>query len=360
MSAVELDDQRPAEKHNYDRTVRTLLRNAAQRTLRTAAKLNIPARIQRCLPANVSVLVYHRIADPSEPDFYGFADVVSATRGEFSRQLDYLRANCNVVGLDTIAACQRGDAELPPNAVLITFDDGYRDNLTAAAPELQMRNMPAVLFLTTGFADGTLCFSWDWIAEAFKTTAVRNACLPLLGNRAWHSARERAFIAAEWIAAGKRLDHCQFRRQIFALSKVLDVAPARPAPRHVRLDWAEVHKLAASGFAIGAHTATHPILSRISPERSEREIAVSCEAIKRQLGAAVKCFAYPNGLFAEDHEAMVARQGLQLGFRAEGGIAFAREIRRRPFAIRRIGIGLKDDIPRFAAKVMGVTRLKDL
>ena len=349
----------PISTSDVSRPLASVLRGAARVSLRAAAKFNIPARLQRCLPANVAVLVYHRIGDPSEPGFYGFGSVVSATRPEFARQLDYLKANCNVIGMSELLAWRRGEFELPGNAVLITFDDGYRDNLTSAAPELQARDLPAVLFLTSGFADGTLCFSWDWIAEAFKTTQLRSAKLPVLGDATWDSARQRSRIAAGWIAAGKGLDHCNFRRQMLALATMLDVPPPSPAPRSVRLDWADIRALMTAGFAIGAHTATHPILSRVSLQRAAREIAVSRTAIERQIAAPVSCFAYPNGLFNEDHEKLVEQEGLELAFRAEGGVAFAGEIKRRPLAIRRICISLKDDIPRFAAKVMGATRLME-
>ena len=68
----------------------------------------------------------------------------------FEAQLDYLRRNFNVLSLGDYLRARREGRELPPYSVVITFDDGYRNFYTMAAPRLRERSLPASLFLTVG------------------------------------------------------------------------------------------------------------------------------------------------------------------------------------------------------------------
>jgi peptidoglycan/xylan/chitin deacetylase (PgdA/CDA1 family) len=313
--------------------------------------------VRRTLPANLSVLAYHRIVDPYKSGFYGLKGNVSATPSAFEAQLEYMAGECNVISLDDLAALTTHGKPLPENAVLITFDDGYRDNYTTALPALAKRGLPAVLFAATGFVDGLICPFWDWVIQAFRITEKERAALPLLGFRAWKTADEREAVGAEWIKASLMCPHLEFRRALGALSKTIDLPlPAAPPPG-LMMNWDELKAMMQGGFAIGAHSATHPVLLRTSPDRARREIEVSKAILEQRTNSRVTSFAFPNGLFSSDHEGMLASADYSFGFRVEGGLALSSEIKERPFAIRRTCIALKDDLPRFVAKVGGVARL---
>lgn len=307
-------------------------------------------------------LLYHRIDDPDRPDFYGYRDNVSATRETFAAQLDYLVKNFDVVTLDDCIAWIEGRAPLSSRAVLVTFDDGYRDNFLNAMPELAARNLRAVLFAATGFMDDKAVFYWDWVAEAFRWSSLSKAELPLLGHTVFDNLQQRQTVARRWITAAKALLDEDKRHQIDNLAESLQVLPPHEPPPGLHMTWPEVGAAARSSFDIGAHTINHPIVSRLSIHEAEREIAGSRATLEQVLGQPVRAFAYPNGQpgdFGPDHELVLEKLGFSIGFAAHGGLTFSAEAKHRPFALRRVGVNFRDHLPRFAAKVGGATRFLD-
>ena len=344
-------------KTGPSRLIRSVKKKTFRTLLSTAHNMKLFSSLRRRLPSNLGVLAYHRIADPNHPRFVGFKSNVSATLQAFSEQLDYLKGECNVLSLDDLTAVVRDGKELPENAVLITFDDGYRDNFTTALPALVQRRLPAVLFATTGFLDGFIFPFWDWVTEAFVTARVEAAILPLLGKRKWRTRPDREHVALEWIKAGISRPHPEFRDALLELSRALgEPLPFSPPPGHM-MNWDELRTMIGSGFSIGSHTVTHPVLQCVNSDRALGEIKVSKALLERRTGARVTSFAYPNGLFSQEHERMLEDVGFTFGFRVEGGLSFKGELSDKPFAIRRTCINLKDDMPRFAAKVAGMARL---
>ncbi|MGI9522283.1 MAG: polysaccharide deacetylase family protein [Hyphomicrobiaceae bacterium] len=342
---------------------RTLRRRLAGPVMEAALRLRAGPCTRGLLPKNLVVLAYHRIDDPRRPGFYGFSGNVSATRQAFSEQLDLLAEQYTVVGIDDVVAWRRGLIDLPRNPVLITFDDGYRDNFTDALPELAARRLPAVLFVCTGYVDGTVYFWWDWVADVFARTKLRQAVLPLLGNWAWENAEERSRLAALWVNVAKRLPQMTLRYCLRELAATIGEEIPERGPSQARLTWDELKVMTEQGFMVGAHTVRHPNVNRISEERARKEIATSRAIIEQRLGISVDSFAYPYGGkddFNERHERILEQEGFALGFRLDGGITFAREVRRRPFAVRRVCITQKDTLPRFAAKVAGASRFASL
>jgi len=122
------------------------------------------------------------------------------------------------------------------------------------------------------------------------------------------------------------------------------------------LSWDDVRRLASEGLEFGGHTRTHPILTTMPLDEAREEITGSHERISAELGRPPVAFAYPNGSrmdFTREHEAAVRQSGYSLAFSLEPGPIALTKARQRPMAIRRIYVGFKDDMPRFAAKLAG-------
>ena len=307
-------------------------------------------------------LLYHRIDDPDRPEFYGFRDNVSATREAFAAQLDYLVKNFDVVTLDDCIAWVEGRAPLSSRAVLITFDDGYRDNFLNAAPELTARDLRAVLFAATGFIDDQAVFYWDWVAEAFRWSSQTEAVLPLLGFTEFDNPQMRQRAAQRWITAAKALLDGEKKLRIKNLANCLDVPPPHRPPPGLHMSWPDLGASARDCFDIAAHTVNHAIVSRLSLNEAEHQIARSKTTLEIVFGHPVRAFAYPNGQpgdFGPEHEAILEKLGFSIGFAAHGGLTFAAEATQKRFALHRACINFHDDLPRFAAKVAGATRFLD-
>jgi peptidoglycan/xylan/chitin deacetylase (PgdA/CDA1 family) len=251
------------------------------------------------------VLTFHRVNDDADPFFPSVPTVV------FEQQMEYVaRAFC-VLPVETLVERMRSGT-LPRHALAITFDDGYRDTLTHAAPILARHALPATVFLTTGLI-GTAQASWfDRLALAFKTTPAPVFVTPQGERLTLHTP------AARLAALDRMLDHLKRMAEVdftFQLAGVLEVlGGADPSGlKNLMLSWDDVQALTGLGFSVGAHTVSHPILSRVSRERAWAEIAGSRAAIGSVLGRAPAAFAYPNGQ-AQDYTATVRDLVRDAGF----------------------------------------------
>jgi peptidoglycan/xylan/chitin deacetylase (PgdA/CDA1 family) len=230
-----------------------------------------------------AILVYHRVTEEAR-------SAIAMPPWRFRQQMNYLRLHYRVVALaDLVAALRRGERLSAPT-VAITFDDGYRDNLTEAAPILGEFGLPATLFVATDPQERGEPFWWDLLALAGITDP---ATLALLKTR----------------------PHDEFRRAIAVARQGLDPAALADATRRLYLSWDEIRRWVALGHDLGAHTVTHPILSRVSDEGVRAELRESRAAITRETGLAIDLFAYPNGR-AIDFTAETLRIVAEEGFRA--------------------------------------------
>jgi len=306
----------------------------------------------------LTVLAYHRVADVSDPGLAGFRSNVSASAEGFAEQLDWIVPRFSVVRLGEVLAWLDDAAPLPPRPLLITFDDGYLDNLTTAAPLLADRGLPAVLFLTTGPLDGGPALCPDLVAALFGDTPVTAADLPVLGPRDWEgSPGDRERVAREFVIAVKRRPTGRRNAAIASLAETLGAAVPESIPG-LYLDWGQVRSL--DGWEVGCHTVTHAVLGSISAEEAAQEVRVSKRRIEAETGRPVRALAYPNGAlgdFSDEAGSVVGGAGIDLAFTLQPGPARASEVRAAPLTVRRTNVSHGDDLATFAGRVMGIARM---
>jgi peptidoglycan/xylan/chitin deacetylase (PgdA/CDA1 family) len=171
-----------------------------------------------------TVLVYHRVNDTSR-------DVLTTSTGRFTEHVRMLMRRYPVLSLRAAATGSADGRYLGPNAVVITFDDGYADNYESAAPILERFGAPATFFVTVGLAGTSRMFAHD-------------------------------------------------RRSPY---------------RFNNLSWEQIRSLAERGFEIGSHTMSHVNLAQCPLEQARREIRESRSILEKVLDRAVRSFAYPFG-----------------------------------------------------------------
>jgi peptidoglycan/xylan/chitin deacetylase (PgdA/CDA1 family) len=201
------------------------------------------------------ILMYHKVNDvPANP--------LSMPVSLFDEQMDQLRQlGYTVVGLDAVLAHYVDGKPLPPQAVLITFDDGYYDNLENAARVLGKYGYPAVLFVPLGY----------------------------LGDKLPLPHEER--LAAQGI-----------------LNRTID--------------WDEVAELERQGIRIESHGISHRPLADLEVDEAAREIALSKFRLEERLGRPVRAFSYVKGSEAHYkpvHLSLVRQAGYDLAFTAVSG-----------------------------------------
>ncbi len=266
-------------------------------------------------PALLRVLVYHRIDWPTAAQRWLDPSLLSATPENFEQQMAYLMRHYCVVTVDEVLAAVRQGASLPPAAVMVTFDDGYCDFRTQAWPVLERLQVPATLFVPTDYLDESANrFWWDRLYTAFM-----NSPLPSLDHAScgrWLLAEDldrlRAYFSIKQCLLASEHHHAMQRVDDLCLALAAGACPPQRCARDT-LTWNDLRQLVQAGLSVGAHTQSHPVLSRVALGEAQREILGSRCAIERELGYALPIFSYPCG-HAQDIRTQVIDVLFQAGF----------------------------------------------
>jgi peptidoglycan/xylan/chitin deacetylase (PgdA/CDA1 family) len=230
-----------------------LLKNSVYRTIgETTSTL---ALANGAGDRRLRVLMYHKVNDlPGNP--------LSVPVGVFDEQMAQLHAlGYSVVALDDVLEYYVNGAELPARAVLITFDDGYRDNLEHAAPVLERYGYPAVLFVPIAYLDDALPLPHE---ERLAARGVVNSTL----------------------------------------------------------DWGELAELEAAGIRIESHGISHRPLADLALDEAAREIVLSKLRLEDRLARPVRSFAYVKGSEAHYkpvHLSLLRQAGYDVAFTSVSG-----------------------------------------
>lgn len=290
----------------------------------------IRAAIQPRRPRPV-ILMYHRVAF-ARHDPWGLA--VDPER--FEEQIACVKHHRTPMSMDELVDRLRSKT-LPENAVAVTFDDGYRDNLVNAKPVLARHGVPATLFLATGFINQKTPFWWDELATMIlaSTQAIREKQVwPGEAVTLDWGVPERSDIEGGWRAADEPRTARQsaylaiWRRLQRATAEDREVAMNTlrrhfgtvrdPLGRPMNSD--EIGELLSDGLVeLGAHTVTHPALTLLSRLESRREIEGSGHRCRELATKCVNGFAYPYGDMSSEVRGDVARLGFSWACSTESG-----------------------------------------
>ena len=307
------------------------------------------------------ILTYHGVLPASDIiDPYLCRNVVESR--EFGRQMGFLASHFTALPLAELAERLAAGKPLPKHAVAVTFDDGFRNNVTEAYPILKRHGVPGTIFLTTSFiGQGTRMLWTERVAWVLRATPASEATLPLPdGPRhldlASPSARERTARALLGLLKG--LTAAARAEALDAFERHVPAPPGGPPPpRYAFLDWDEARRASGPDLEFGSHTVTHPILSTLSDEDSASEIADSKAAIEDHLGRPCRLFAYPNGTradFSRREQDSLRRSGYSCAVSQIPGYNTAAVGR---LELRRLNIGLGHVGPVFEAHASGLTLL---
>jgi peptidoglycan/xylan/chitin deacetylase (PgdA/CDA1 family) len=262
-------------------------------------------------------------------------------------QCAHIRKHYQPVQLDDWASNANGTSVT--NSLIVTVDDGYRDFLLYGFPVFRAFDIPCTVYLVSDFLDGKLWLWWDQLAHAFRHTTRDSLTFTLdreeLSFRLTDEA-QRTALGADIAIRLTQVTNSERLRLVKLIPELLDVEiPATSPAEYEPLKWDEVRRLAKDGVAFGAHTMTHPILSRIGESQNKREeIEGSQRRIQQELDQPVRHFCYPNGLnddFDEETVELVKRAGFKTATTTERGLNFRGS---HPFELRRLGID--PDLPR--------------
>lgn len=295
-------------------------------------------------PNLLRVLTWHRVDEPHRRPQLA-PSLISATPQTFERQAAMLAARFRAVSLDDVLEAATGGRPLPPRAVLLTFDDAYADFAEFAWPILKRHALPAVVFVPTAFpGNPQRRYWWDRLHAALHVAASQGpAFVPVNGHDRWPIA-----VGGSTAATFRRLaQHVKSLPHEAAMQLVDDVCrplessvePRPPGEMEAAvLSWPQLRRLRDEGVAIAAHTRTHPVLTRLPPERIREELAGSLSDLHRELGRMPAVVAWPIGAHNAEVEAAAREVGVRLAFTTIRGVNDLAG-RADPLRLRRINVG---------------------
>jgi peptidoglycan/xylan/chitin deacetylase (PgdA/CDA1 family) len=230
-----------------------------------------------------------------------FPSAPGACARGLTRQLRAVRRMGTVVPLEDALGALADGRPLPPRAVALTFDDGYRDNLETALPVLGRLGLPATFYLVPGLLDRSVRAWWEVLAWAFSRATV--LIVEWRGRRLTagpgEASRQAMLEVSEEV---KRLPRSEREAEIDALIDALRPEGSEEEVAELFLDWDGARRLAA-GAAIGSHTMAHAILSEEPAAEQAADLADSRRVLEEGLGVPASTLAYPNGTAADYDEA---------------------------------------------------------
>jgi peptidoglycan/xylan/chitin deacetylase (PgdA/CDA1 family) len=301
----------------------------------------------------VTVLAYHRIETPDNPDLA--PTVIDAYPSDFEAQMRYVAARYNVISSWDLVGALREGKTLPKRAMILTFDDGYRSFREAAMPVLRRLGLPVSLFVVTHCAGqvGTP-FWWDSLYRSLMQPCRHEIQVPRLGTLRLGTPRQRLRAFERLVY---HIERTPWREAEELGEAVLEMCAVEPSTERHLLNWDEIGELAEEGVTIGAHTRHHPVLARVTTDRAHSEISGSWNDLQGHIPNPLPLFCYPTG---KEHavNAAVRKMVRDAGFvGAYTMVAGLNTVGRTdPYHLYRVGMVAGEPFVRFAFKITGAGR----
>lgn len=245
---------------------------------------------------NVVIVMYHGVVkSPLRLWNWGFLSEAS-----FSRQIKYLKKNFDVINLSEVS--ERLKIKGNRSAAVITFDDGYQNNYDVAFPILRRELLPATIFITAGIVNTDDTILLCRLHYAFEKSKIKK--LEWYGSEYNILNNEQKIEVISLIKKKLKLMPnnqmmAETRKIIVKLGMDPDCSIGKNIPFRM-LSHKAIKEMNDSGFIeFGAHTISHPILSRLSYDEQKKEIEYSINMVEKITGRPCKLFAYPNGMVGD-------------------------------------------------------------
>ena len=307
---------------------------------------------QRAEGLRFAILCYHRIGTGGIPLFSDLPPAV------FEAQVKFLQRHYRIVSLsalcDEIEQQSHGDqheGQHDGQAVAITFDDGYKDLYFEALPILKKYRVPATVFLPVASIESNEPLWYDRIFLLFTVfpgdriqvdcDRPRNFALPNQATRIAAAAEVIGWLRT--LPEDRRKNECEGLESKAELPK--DMLKNR------MLTWDQIHEMRAAAVEFGAHTMTHPVVSRLTQEQLEHEIVDSKHVLEARINERVQHFAFPFGKAADCGSAafsVISKAGFRSASTTEEGVNGPGS---NLLALNRVSLGEERHLPMFALKM---------
>jgi peptidoglycan/xylan/chitin deacetylase (PgdA/CDA1 family) len=242
----------------------------------------------------VLILMYHRIGIQKNNFFFNVTEPTV-----FEEQIKYLLndQNFHFVSLKKLIECIKSN-DLTKKLVVISLDDGYKDNYKYAYPILKKYNIPAIIYVTTGNINSRELFWWDKVGYIIKHSSLAQIDINPFGSLPIGTNGQKIIAYKKITQDLKKVSNDSKNQIIKTLQKKSKLTIPKDKKNEVLLTWKEIKIMANNGIDFGAHSVTHPILTKLPLKKAKFEIEKSKEDIESNINnKKIYSFSYPNGNF---------------------------------------------------------------
>jgi peptidoglycan/xylan/chitin deacetylase (PgdA/CDA1 family) len=217
----------------------------------------------------------------------------------FFSQMEFIKKNCSVISIDEWIYLTSKNKPIPDYPTIITFDDGFKNNIKVAAPILDHLNLPSIFYISTGVIDTDSLFWVDKIEQCIQYSKVKNIELCLdkktIFNITSVEEKSSALIKIKkWCKSSKANIKDRIISELIIQTKVTPNKNLHD--NYMTMSWNDLQELNNNKlFTIGGHTVSHNILSSISTFDREFQIKNCIEKLSTKLNTEIKHFSYPEG-----------------------------------------------------------------
>lgn len=315
---------------------------------------------------DVGILMLHGIMDSERSDGW------KPLRPQLSpERLDaFLRAlsrNYSFVSLCDAVDMLTGRIPVRPNSLAITFDDGYRNNLTHALPVLRRYGVPATFFIATGNVERRKPYWFDRLDFALQNTPIEGRDVRIgqdtirlvAGDRdSLRRSYKRLRDAAKSVFRRDTEMHREMEELAATMEKECGQSIANIFEENdwsALLSWEETRGAASEGITIGSHTVDHIRLGLIDDETAREQLILSKESIERNTGVPCRFLCYPSGSYKESTLEIARNCGYDAAVTTEEGM---NRVGDDPMTLRRINVPAEGTVTELLIRVSRLNEIK--
>lgn len=285
-------------------------KNWIKKGLLTSRAMSLAGKLKR---PSAAILMYHSVMDDPSRESQTLGGIIHSS-AVFARQMELLAREFVPISLDDLLGALTNGRTLRPRSVVVTFDDGYADNLEVAAPILNRAGVPATFYITVDCVEKATLPWPSRLRYAFYTTkkASWNDTNKIIWPLSDFADRDRAFLnASDRCAQLAGEPQLTFVREV---EETLDAGPPEPSQR-LMMTWDQVRDLAKNGHIVGSHTLTHPNMAYVDASAARTELADSKHRLEAVLGEPVVHFSYPCPALVPHWSKSTRKMSEEVGYR---------------------------------------------
>lgn len=244
----------------------------------------------------LTILLYHGVTASVSRGIENFSGK-HITADAFEKQMKYIKMNCNLMSIDDIVEFKIEEKDYPENAVAVSFDDGFENNHSVAAPILKKYQIPSVFYISTGFISANRMFWVDQIEDTINRAENRSISIDGIGDFDLKSYDDKLSALVK-IKKNCKIVSSEKKNEI--ISNLISQTGTEPnssaSDNYKTMSWSQVKDLACNPlFTIGGHTVNHEILTKLDHAKMRYEAFSSIKTVNDRLGQTCRHFSYPEG-----------------------------------------------------------------